>query len=243
MTQISKRASGRSGRRSGKVRLDQDSIIAAALEVSRESRGSTLHAKELGVRLGVDPTSIYRHFRNKQHLMEALLDELNARSVRAVTAPPEQWQERLRQLARSTLVEYRTHPAIAAGAMVLTTHGAGEHDAIELMLDAFTRAGLDAEGAVQHYALLSTHILSVASGIAIAHADSDSGLDDDAPSPWYDGPILADPRTHPRIAQCNLQLAALEDRELFMRGVEAVIQSAERLTATPNSVENAAVTT
>ena len=229
MTQISKRAGGSSGRRSGKVRLDQELIIEAALEVAQETRGATLHAKELGVRLGADPTSIYRHFRNKQHLMEALLDELNARAVRAVTAPPEHWQERLRQLAQFTLVEYRTHPAIAAEAMVLTTHGPGEHDAIELMLDAFTRAGLDAEGAVQHYALLSTHILSVASGIAIAHAESDPKSSDDAPSPWYDGPILADPRTHPRIAQCSLQLAALEDRELFMRGVESVIQSAERI--------------
>lgn len=235
MTQISKRAGGSSGRRPGKVRLDQDLIIAAALEVSSETRGSTLHAKELGLRLGADPTSIYRHFRNKQHLMEALLDELNARSVRAVTAPPEEWQTRLRQLALATLVEYRTHPAIASGAMVLTTHGAGEHDAIELMLDAFTHAGLDAEGAVQHYALLSTHILSVASGIAIAHSDSAPEVADDAPSPWYDGPILADPRTHPRIAQCSLQLSALEDRELFMQGVESVIQSAERATAVLHS--------
>lgn len=231
MTQISKRAGGDSGRRSGKVRLDRELIIAAALEVASETRGATLHAKELGLRLGADPTSIYRHFRNKQHLMEALLDELNARAVSAVSAPPEDWKDRLRQLSQATLKEYRAHPSIAAGAMVFTTHGPGEHGAIELMLDAFTRAGLDAEGAVQHYALLSTHVLSVASGIAIAHADSDPDASDDTPSPWYDGPILANPRTHPRIAQCSLQLAALDDRELFIQGVESVIQSAERSAA------------
>lgn len=231
MTRISTRAGDSSGRRSGKLRLDQDLIIAAALEVSFETRATTLHAKELGARLGADPTAIYRHFRNKQHLMEALLDELNARSMRAVTAEPDQWQDRLRQLAQFTLIEFRTHPAIASEAMVLTTNGPGEHDAIELMLDAFTRAGLDSGDAVQHYALLSTHILSVASGIAIAHANSGPGADDDAPSPWFDAPILADPRSHPRIAQCSLQLAALEDRELFMRGVESVIQSAERIAA------------
>lgn len=231
-------------RAAGKARLDAETIIAAGLEVAADSRSSALSVKELGSRLGADPTALYRHFRNKGQLMKALLDELNTRSVRAVTAPPDAWQDRLRQLANATLAEYCRHPSIAAEAMVLTTHGAGELDAIELMLDAFTRAGLDPDEVVRHYALFASHVLSLASGIAIGraatHSDDPDGPDPET-SPWIDGPVLADPRTHPRIGELGLRLATLEDRELFSLGVESVIQSAERTagrgtaTATPGT--------
>lgn len=213
-----------------KARLDQTMIVNAGLEVAAASRSLQLSAKELGARLDADPTAIYRHFRNKGHLMEALLDELNLRSVAAVTTPPEDWQNRLRQMATATLEEYCRHPSIAAEAMVLTTHGPGEQAAVELMLDAFTRAGLPSHEVVRHYALLASHVLSLASGIARARAALPDATSTDR-TPWLEGPILADPRTHPRIAEFSSQLANLEDRELFDLGVESVIQSAELFVA------------
>jgi len=214
-----------------KPRLDAATIIAAGLDVAAGSPSTVLSAKELGIRLGVDPTAIYRHFRNKSHLMAALLDELNVRSVAAVTAPPEAWRDRLRQLAEATLAEYCAHPSIAVEAMMLTTHGPGELDAIEIMLDAFTRAGLPADEVVRHYALLATHILSSASSIARTRAESRDprgGEPESEFSPWLEGPLLADPRTHPRIVELSLPLTILDDRELYRLGIESVIQSAER---------------
>ncbi|KQM84665.1 TetR family transcriptional regulator [Agromyces sp. Leaf222] len=210
------------------MRLDRDSIVAAGLELAADTAATTISVRDLGARLGTDPTAIYRHFRNKEALMQALLDELNARSVAAVTAEPEEWRERLRQLARATLASFTTYPAIAVEATVLTTHGPGELDAVELMLDAFSRAGLDGDELVRHYALMASHVLSTAAGIARGRAGR---VGDDDTSPWFDGPILADPRTHPRIAELGVKMALLEDRDLFMLGVEAVIQSAERAAA------------
>ena len=58
-----------------RARLDRESIIAAGLELAA-SGTSTISVRELGNHLGADPTAIYRHFRNKEQLMEALLDEL-----------------------------------------------------------------------------------------------------------------------------------------------------------------------
>ena len=86
-----------SGRRgAAKVRLDRESIVAAGLELAAASGSATLSVRELGARLGADPTAIYRHFRNKEQLMQALLDELNARSVATVTAPVDDWRARIR---------------------------------------------------------------------------------------------------------------------------------------------------
>ncbi|UOQ90981.1 TetR/AcrR family transcriptional regulator [Agromyces endophyticus] len=212
----------------GKTRLDRESIIAAGLELAAKA-STSLSVRELGAHLGADPTAIYRHFRNKDQLMQALLDELTRRSVAAVTAGHDDWRNRLRQLAAATLDEYSQHPSIGVEATVLTTHGTGELDAIELMLESFTVAGLTGDDLVRHYALLASHVLSSAAGIARARGERrEHGITDDEPSPWFDGPLLADPRRYPLITSINTRLLDLEDRELFMLGVDAVIQSAER---------------
>ena len=212
---------------STRARLDRDSIIAAGLELAA-SGTSSISVRELGTHLGADPTAIYRHFRSKEHLMQALLDELTSRSLSAVTADAADWRERLRQLAASTLALYAEHPAIGAEAIVLTTHGPGELEAIELMLEAFSRAGLTGDEVVRHYALLASHVLSSAAGIARGRS-LNSAVGE--PSPWFEGPILADARRYPLIHAFNAQLSNLEDHELFSLGVEHIIQSAERAAA------------
>ncbi|TFV96811.1 TetR/AcrR family transcriptional regulator [Leifsonia flava] len=216
------------GSTSARARLDRDSIIAAGLELAAGSGTASISVRELGAHLGADPTAIYRHFRSKDHLMQALLDELTARSLAEVTAAPSEWRERLRQLAASTLAQYVAYPAVGAEAIILTTHGPAELDAIEFMLQAFAEAGLSGEDLVRHYALMATHVLSSAAGIARGRGERDpvSGA-----GPWFEGPILADPRKYPLITAYSTQLTDLEDVALFTLGVEAVIQSAERTAA------------
>ncbi|MDQ7879630.1 TetR family transcriptional regulator [Microbacterium sp. QXD-8] len=223
--------SGATSEKPGGRRLDRATIIAAGLELAETTGSASLSIRELGAKLGADPTAVYRHFRSKEDLMGALLDELTVRSLAAVTAPPEDWQERLRQLASATLSELSRYPAIGQEAIVLTTHGPGELDAIEFMLDAFSRAGLTGEDLVQHYALMATHILSSAAGVARARTERGTTAPS-GPSPWFEGPLLVDPIKHPHIAQISPQLLELEDHELFALGVEWVIRSAER-TARP----------
>ncbi|SIO28004.1 TetR/AcrR family transcriptional regulator [Agromyces cerinus] len=208
----------------GRARLDRDSIVAAGLELAATSATSTISVRELGAQLGADPTAIYRHFRSKEQLMEALLDELTLRAIAEVTAEKSDWRERLRQLASATLTNYSAHPAIGAEAIVLTTHGPGELEAIEIMLESFAEAGLTGDDVVRHYALMASHVLSSAAGIARGRAERGDGPE---PGPWFDGPILADPRRFPLITAFNSELADLKDVDLFLLGVEAVIQSAE----------------
>ncbi|MHA7268765.1 TetR/AcrR family transcriptional regulator [Arthrobacter sp. HLT1-20] len=214
---------------SGRGRLDRDTIIAAGLKLAAIPGSPSISVRELGALLDADPTAIYRHFRNKEDLMRELLDELIGQSVANVTADPANWRERLTQLATSTLDLFARYPAIGVEAIVLTTHGPGELDAVEFMLDAFARAGLAGDDLVRHYALLAAHILSSAAGIA--RERSLRGTEADKSSPWFEGPILADPRKYPRIAAVGAQLMQLEDEDLYLLGVTSVIQSAERTAA------------
>ncbi len=215
--------------RATKLPLDRARIIAAGLDLAASPESSTVSVRELGAKLGTDPTAIYRHFPSKVHLMQALLDEIVSRSVASVTANREDWKQRLRQLAANTVVQFEAHPAVAVEAITLTTNGPGERDAIELMLDAFSQAGLPDEELVHHYALFASHVLSSAAGIARARGEQ--ARQPEASGRWFEGPLLANPRQHPHIARLAIQLSELEDRELFDLGVEAVIESAERIVA------------
>lgn len=221
-------STARSGAR--KVRLDIDLIVAAGLEVASQNLSTTFSAKKLGAKLGVDPSAVYRHFRNKSHLMEALLDELHHRATASVQADSVDWKNQIRQFADAILHEYCLHPSVAAEAMVVTTHGRGELDAVELLLSALSQAGLEGDAVVYHYALISSFMLSNASGIARSRAESadEHAAALDGNMPWLDGPMLADPRTHPYIARYTLQLAGLEDGVIYKLGIESLIAAAER---------------
>ena len=227
MTTATRSSSARARRAAeGKTHLDRDSIVAAGLSLAARPGTVSISVRELGAQLGADPTAIYRHFSNKESLMRSLLDELTRMSLERVTAEPEDWKARLTQLSLATQELYAEYPAIGVEAIVLTTNGPSELDAIELMLDAFTRAGLSGDELVRHYALLAAHIPSTAAGIA--RDRSQRGSDVGNPSPWFEGPLLADPMRHPLIVSVAPQLRALEDRELFLLGVQTIIQSAER---------------
>lgn len=207
-----------------KVRLDRDTIVAAALELAATPGVSTLSFRELGAQLSVDPTAVYRHFRNKEDLMKALLDVLAMRGLADIDVPVEDWRGRLRALSMATLRQFELYPAIGAEAIVLTTNGPGEHAAIEFMLDAFSRAGLSGDDLVRHYALLAAHVLSEGANISRSRADGATGI-------WLDQPVLVDPREFPLVAANSALLAELRDDDLYLAGVEVILDSAERTVA------------
>jgi hypothetical protein len=98
------------------------------------------------------------------------------------------------------------------------------------MLDAFSRAGLEGEDLVRHYALLASHSLSSAAGIARAAASAASTRRSRARgSRARCSRIRRSIRSSPSLGR---RLRALDDRDLFMLGVRSVLDSAERTAAT-----------
>lgn len=230
MRAVTDRAERRTERATeAKTRLDRESILEAGLRVASRPGATSIPVRDLGADLGVDPTAIYRHFRSKESLMQALLDRLFAMSLAELSAPAEDWKGRLGQLAESTLELFTQYPAIGVEAIVISTNGPAELEIVELMLDAFSRAGLSDNEVVRHYALYSEHLLSSAAGIARAHAER-TDLEDDS-SPWIDSPLLVDPERYPHIAALSPQLRALDSRDLLRLGAESIINSAERTAA------------
>ena len=73
-------------------------------------------------------------------------------------------------------------------------------------------------------ALLAAHVLSAGANIARARAEDATGI-------WLDQPMLVDPREFPLVAANSELLAELRDDDLFLAGVEVIIDSAERTVA------------
>jgi AcrR family transcriptional regulator len=94
----------------GRVPLSQERIVAAALELA-DTRGD-FSMRALGEKLRVDPMAIYRHFEDKDALLDALVDTALADLAPAPrdTGTP---HERLRQLCFDFRVALSAHPGVA----------------------------------------------------------------------------------------------------------------------------------
>ncbi|CAM5520636.1 TetR/AcrR family transcriptional regulator [Leifsonia shinshuensis] len=210
-------------------RLDRATIVKAGLEIAASPRNTSISIRALGTALGVDPTAVYRHFRGKDDLMKALLDEVQAVALAQLADAPGAWDDRLRALSRATLYTFVQYPAIALEATVLTTNGPAELATIEYILAAFAEAGLSGSDLVRHYALFASYVLSEAAGIARGRTTPSAASDDTrVTNAWFEGPLLVDPLTHSHIASVAAELRDLRDEDIFRMGVDAILDSAER---------------
>ena len=88
-------------RASGKARLTRESISTATSSSPTATAAPKISLRVLGEAMGVDPTAIYRHFRDKAELLTAVTDRLLAGVVDSFE-PTGDWREDLRTLALRT---------------------------------------------------------------------------------------------------------------------------------------------
>jgi AcrR family transcriptional regulator len=94
--------------RSGEA-LSRERIAAVALALVDREGLAALSTRRLGDELGCEAMSIYHHFPNKAHLMDALVDLMLA-EARVPTAGEGAWLERLRGAAHGFRAMALMHP-------------------------------------------------------------------------------------------------------------------------------------
>ena len=212
---------GKARRATGRQHLDQDVIVATAIDLA--AAGEPVTFRSLGTALGSDPTAVYRHFRDKEELMAAALDRL-------ITAIHEQldhdapWREQLRRGAELTIDIFAAHPHIGVESSAMSTGGPGELAAINWILTQLERAGLRKEQAVRFYAAYSSYVLAAAAALSRQTLrDAETG----SPSRWVGDLRAVDAAQLPALAAVLPELVALSDREVFMMGVDVFLDSVE----------------
>jgi TetR/AcrR family transcriptional regulator, tetracycline repressor protein len=137
------------------VRLSPRTIITAALAIVDRDGADALTMRNLGLELCVDPTAVYRHFRDKDELLVAMADQVLAGVVQQME-PIGNWRERLLEMAIACYRAYLSHPSFAR-ILSLSPEVLESHERLtEIALGAFRAAGLSpAEAALAHHAFVN----------------------------------------------------------------------------------------
>ena len=140
--------------------LTTERVVDAALRAADEGGIEAVSLRRLAGALEVTPMAIYRHVRNKSHLLdlmaERLLDQVDLAPVEAAT-----WQDRLRRLLASFQAVAAAHPA-AASLLSRPFASPAALRVSEVLLATLHGAGFDAGQSVR--------LLQVITGIVLGPA-------------------------------------------------------------------------
>jgi AcrR family transcriptional regulator len=152
-------SSGR--RRAAWGTISRDQIVEAAVTAVRAGGYEQMTIRSLAAELGVAPMTLYRHVRDKDDLLDAVVDRLLARAWRP-RADPADWQawvaeaaDRLRDFLVSqpaALHVYLRHPVVSPAAM----------ERYREMLRVLRHSGADERGVLSAYATIHTHTIGFA---------------------------------------------------------------------------------
>lgn len=216
------------GRRQSRPALDREMIVDAALRLAQRPDPTAMSFRALGRELGADPTAVYRHFRDRNELVEAALDRLIAQVVASVS-PDLPWRDRLRAAALGYLEVLVDHPVIGAEAGHRTTGGPGELAMLELILAALGEAGLSREGVLRYYPLLAGYAAAMASASA-AYRLQDDREQQASERVWVRAQPLLDPEHHPTVSELREELTGLRTQEVFRSGLGLLLDAVEAAT-------------
>jgi AcrR family transcriptional regulator len=161
--------------------LSRDQVIDAAEQRVRAGEHETLSMRSLAAELGVAPMSLYSHVRDKDDLLDEVVDRLLANAWQPSVAR-EDWvdwiregAERLRQLLITepvALQTYLSHPVTLPNAIAR----------MEAMLDVLRTAGFSPTEAEGAYAAVHTYTIGFAA-LEASRAANLGGSSDSADDP------------------------------------------------------------
>jgi AcrR family transcriptional regulator len=212
--------------------LGAEAIVAAGIAVADAEGLAALSMRRVAAELGAAPMSLYRHVRDKDELLLAMMDAAIAEV--SLPEPPADWRDGLELAARALWAGFRRHPWLPA-ALSLTRPqllpGALAYS--EWVLGVLTRAGWDPTTTFTTHLTVFTFVRGLAMNLEMeAEAEAASGLTGDE---WMSSQeaaltaLVADGR-HPTFARVlgsmdfDLDLDALFEFALqrLLAGIAAV---------------------
>jgi len=98
--------------------LTPNDYVTAAVKFTSERGLSLMTMRALGDEMGVDPTALYRHFPNKESLLDAMIDWLLGEAIAmAEKTPVKSPREKVFALAKALRHMFEKHPDIGLAMM------------------------------------------------------------------------------------------------------------------------------
>ena len=157
----SRRNAKASARRAPWGTISREDVITAAAQIISGGGYEEMSIRSLAAGLGVAPMSLYRHIRDKDDLLDEVVDRLLAQAWRP-TAAEDDWQAWVTEAAANlrhflvtqpaALHVYLTHPVVSPAAI----------ERMNAMMDVLRRTGLDEATARSAYGALHTYTIGFA---------------------------------------------------------------------------------
>jgi AcrR family transcriptional regulator len=211
-------------RRRPRGSLNQRVILDAAFAVSERGGLEAVTFQALGAELGAHPTAVYRHFRDKDELLLAMIDALHAETLAELPEPTEDWAADLAAIARHMYAVFVQHPAVAAHASYRTARREHEFQIVERVIECMRRAGFDDANAARLYRVFADFCLG--------YCALDAGLASLEPAirnadllSWEIQYRTLPASEYPNIAAVAHALPALDDPDNFATAVDLMIEA------------------
>jgi AcrR family transcriptional regulator len=133
--------------------ISRDAIVAAAIGLLDREGLAALSMRRLGEELGAGAASLYWHVGSKDGLLDLVLDELIG-EVEVPDPDPAQWQEQLKETAKSQRRVSLRHPYLVRVSIGRIPMGPNALRVTERTLAILRAGGLSPRLAVQGYLLL-----------------------------------------------------------------------------------------
>ena len=204
--------------------LSREIIVAAADRVVEREGLDRLTFQAIGEELGAHPTSIYRHFRDKDELLLALIDTLRARSYSGAMVRTDDWLADLRTQAHLIHDHYMRYPEFA---LQMALRRPTDLSSMEYSIGALRRGGFDREQATLYARALGQLIRSASSIQAALTALPTEAQDADELS-WQMDFRRIDPAEFPEIAWAGDTLPDVRDTRAWETALDLLLESIER---------------
>jgi AcrR family transcriptional regulator len=210
----------RAGQRTANVGLTEQEIVDCTLRLIRTDGMKSLSMRKLASELGVAPMSLYHYVKNKDELLEHVVDTLLAR---VPTPPPRKhgWREQLRTYAMTVIEQLAWHPGIARLVIEQPPTIEGQRH-LRYTGAVLIAAGFDTKAAAQCMATFHTFLYGVLA--AQAHLPALMAV----VSKKYDVPNESDRNAStasPRALGVNEQLRNLGLSAWYQAGIDSILSA------------------
>jgi AcrR family transcriptional regulator len=129
-------------------RLTRDALVSSALDLADAEGLDAVTTRRLAQRHEVTPMALYRHFRDKEQILDALAERLLG-EVRLPAPDDRPWHEQVRDLLTAFAAALRPHPRAAGLALTRILASPPGLDLAERTLGLLAAAGFPVEQAAE----------------------------------------------------------------------------------------------